>query len=68
MVKDEKEVRLAKVPCPYPSCDFITLEVEMAVGMRMLEMHERTILAVPVPVGNVHQQVRAEKVKHPLLW
>ena len=40
----------------------------MAVGMRMLEMHERTILAVPVPVGNVHQQVRAEKVKHPLLW
>ena len=60
MVKDEKEVCLAKVPCPYPSCDFITLEVEMAVGMRMLEMHERTILAVPVPVGNVHQPVRGK--------
>ena len=59
---------LTRLPCPYPSCEYITVEVEMADGMRMLEMHERAIHAVPVPVGNVHQPVRAEKVKRPLLW
>ena len=58
---------LARLPCPYPSCDYITVEVERLDGMEMLKMHERAIHAVPVPVGNVHQPVRAEKVKRPQL-
>ena len=30
----------AKLPCPYGSCEFVTVESEVADVMRMLEMHE----------------------------
>ena len=39
----------------------------MADGKWMLEMHEHANHAVPVPVGNVQQPVRPEKVRRPQL-
>ena len=56
---------LAKLPCPVPSCDYITVEVEVA--LKMLEMHERHAHVAPVPVGNDQQQVRPEKIRRPQL-
>ena len=49
MVKDEEKVLLTKLPCPVPSCDYITEEAEMTCSMKLLEMHERVAHAVPVP-------------------
>ena len=52
----------AKLPCPYSSCDYETVELEHAVGMKMLEMHERASHKT-----KVSSEVRAEKVKRPQL-
>ena len=67
MVKDEEEVRLARLSCPVSSCDYITEELEIENGKWLLEMHGRFGHAVPVPVGNVQQSVRPEKVRRPQL-
>ena len=66
MVKDEEDIRLT-MECPYPSCNFVTAEIEEERAFKMLEMHEHANHVVPVPVGNVQQQVRPEKVRCPQL-
>ena len=39
------------------------MELEIADGLEMLRMHQQMDHAVPVPVANVQQQVRPEKVR-----
>ena len=57
----------AKLPCPYGSCEFVTVEAEVADGMRMLEMHERASHPRPEAGEQIQQPVKTEKVKRPQL-
>ena len=55
-----------KLPCPDTSCGYTTVEVEVADGMKLLEMHERVAHRAPVPPP-ANQQVKSEKVMRPQL-
>ena len=58
------------VPCSMEGCQFETPEVEPEVAAQFLRIHTdavHTAPVVPVPVGNVQQQVRPEKVRRPQL-
>ena len=57
----------ARLPCPYDSCEFVTVESEVADGLRMLEMHERALHPPRNAGEHTQQQVKTEKVKRPQL-
>ena len=50
-----------KLPCPETFCDYMTVEVEIADGLKLLEMHERVAHRAPVPAP-ANQTVKSEKV------
>ena len=50
-----------KLPCPDTSCDYITVEVEIADGLKLLEMHERVAHRAPVPAP-ANQTVKSEQL------
>ena len=51
-----------KLPCPDTSCDYIM--VEIADGLKLLEMYERVAHRAPVPAP-ANQTVKSEKVMRP---
>ena len=54
------------MPCPDTTCDYITVEMEVADRMKLMEMHERVAHRAPVPTP-ANQQVKSEKVMRPQL-
>ena len=57
-----------RLPCPYTSCTFSTVESELAEGLEMLKMHERAVHALPtLSPAPIAQQVKPEKVLRPQL-
>ena len=56
-----------RLPCPYTSCTYSTVESELAEGLEMLKMHERTVHAPPTHPPASIIQVKPEKVLRPQL-
>ena len=41
-----------KMPCPDTTCGYTTVEMEVADGMKLMEMHERVAHRAPVREGD----------------
>ena len=53
------------INCSIGGCQYETPEAELELATQLLRIHADSVHVVPV--GNVHQPVRAEKVKRPQL-